>query len=159
MARWQPMASMVTIQPSITRRSSSAGIAVISFDLVATLTWPSTRRCCAANAETIWIAALPLFLLWERRTVQGPHPGCETMLEFLGVEDRKDIAELVVRGRPVAKRPEPAQQSELFLAEPRDLDEAIRTSQHRKQTQQQYLGERINYLAVLSRVRQTLEIK
>jgi hypothetical protein len=32
---------------------------MISFDLSATLTWPSTRRWRAAKAHTIWVAAFP----------------------------------------------------------------------------------------------------
>ena len=57
------------------------------------------------------------------------------------------IAEVIVRGRAVAKRPEPAQKIELLLAEPRDIDEGLRPSQYREQTQQQHLGERIDHLA------------
>jgi len=37
--------------------SRSAGIATISLDFSATLTCPNTRRCRAANAETMWIGA------------------------------------------------------------------------------------------------------
>ena len=44
-------------------------MATISFDLSATSTWPSTSRCLAAKAETMWIGALPLFLWPERREV------------------------------------------------------------------------------------------
>ena len=43
--------------PSFASMSSSFGIATISFDFAATLTWPSTSRWRAANAETIWMAA------------------------------------------------------------------------------------------------------
>ena len=43
-ARWH--------QPPIV---SDTGIAVISFDLSATLHWPSTSRCCELHAEIIWI--------------------------------------------------------------------------------------------------------
>src|SRR5260370_27089381 len=57
MWRWQPIASMVTMAPSIAIMSSSAGMATISFDLSATLTCPSSRRWRAAKAETMWIAA------------------------------------------------------------------------------------------------------
>src|SRR5712664_3202416 len=64
MSRWQPMASMVTTAPSIASISRSAGMAMISLDLSATLTWPSTRRWRAAKADTMWIAAFPP-LLWE----------------------------------------------------------------------------------------------
>jgi hypothetical protein len=44
------------------RAASSAGMATISFDFSSTFTWPSTMRCRAAKAETIWIASFePLF--------------------------------------------------------------------------------------------------
>ena len=46
------MASAVTIRPSRSSISRSTAIAVISFDLSATFTWPSTRRASAANACT-----------------------------------------------------------------------------------------------------------
>src|SRR5258707_946041 len=69
MSRWQPMASMVMTAPSIASMSRSAGMAMISLDLSATLTWPSTRRWRAAKADTIWIAAFPPFLWEEPRNV------------------------------------------------------------------------------------------
>ena len=40
-------ASMVTTAPLMTSMSSSFGMAVISLDLSATFTWPSTRYCLA----------------------------------------------------------------------------------------------------------------
>ena len=58
----------------------------------------------------------------------------------------------------MAERPEPAQKLDLLLAEPRDIDKGLRPRQHRKQAQQQHLGERINHLAGLARVGQILEI-
>ena len=39
--------------PSIASKSSSLGMATISFALSATLIWPSTRRWRAAKAETM----------------------------------------------------------------------------------------------------------
>jgi len=52
MSRWQPIASMVTIAPSIASMSSSLGMAMISLEFSAALTWPNTRRWRAAKAET-----------------------------------------------------------------------------------------------------------
>ena len=69
MSRWQPIASIVTTAPSIAIMSSSAGMATISLDFSATLTWPSTRRWRAAKAETMWIAALAPFFWYDRREV------------------------------------------------------------------------------------------
>src|SRR5215471_1962873 len=99
MWRWQPMASMETIAPSITNMPRSAGIATISLDFSATLTCPSTRRWRAAKAETMWIGALaPLFLIGaahrlainrnhlSRGSGQRGYPRDEASLEFVGVE-------------------------------------------------------------------------
>src|SRR3954465_14466561 len=47
---WQPMASKVTMQFFKESVSSSAGIAVISFDLPSTSRWPSTKPCWLAQA-------------------------------------------------------------------------------------------------------------
>jgi hypothetical protein len=47
------MASMVMIGPSIASISSNFGMATISLDFSAILTWASTRRWRAAKAETI----------------------------------------------------------------------------------------------------------
>ena len=44
MSRWHPIASMVTIAPSIVSISRSLGIAMISLDFSATLTCPRTSR-------------------------------------------------------------------------------------------------------------------
>ena len=66
-----------------------------------------------------------------------------------GIEGREDIAELIVRRRAITKRPEPPQQVELAVAEAGDIDEALRPGQHREQSQQQHLGERISDLAAL----------
>ena len=63
-----------------------------------------------------------------------------------------------MRGRAMAKRPEPAQQRDLLLAEPRDINDRLCARQHREQAQQQHLGERIDHLAGLARIRQILEI-
>ena len=51
------MASVVTIAPSMAGMVSNLGIAVVSLDLSAALTWPSTRRWRAARADTMWIGA------------------------------------------------------------------------------------------------------
>ena len=63
-----------------------------------------------------------------------------------------------MRGRSIAKRPEPAQQVELLLAEPGDVGERLRPGKHRQKAQQQHLVERIDHFAALARVWQILEI-
>ena len=85
-------------------------------------------------------------------------PGDEAALELLGIQRREDIAEVIMRRRAILERAEPTEQRELLGAEKRDLSEAFRASQHRQQTQQQNLVERIGHLAKLARVPQTLEI-
>src|SRR5215813_313525 len=171
MLRWQPMASMVTMAPSIASMSRSAGMATISLDLSATLTWPSTRRWRAAKADTIWIAALPR-LLWaeprQRLAVEGDHirrhadqfgnPGDEAALKFRGVEGCENVAEMVVRRRSIPERQEPAQQCDLLLTKSRDIDEGFCSGKHREQAQQQDLIKRIDHLAALPRVRKVLKI-
>src|SRR5271165_4362112 len=69
MSRWHPIASIVTIAPSISNIVRSLGIAMISLDFSATLTCPSTTRWPAAKADTMWIGALPPLLWPDRRTV------------------------------------------------------------------------------------------
>src|SRR6185295_8747945 len=176
MSRWQPIASMVTTAPSIAIRSSSFGMATISLDFAATFTCPSTRRWRAAKAQTMWMGALPLDFWPERRevlpsrglAVNGDHlgrrsdqrgdPGNEATLERLGVNRGEDGAQVIVRRRPIAKRPEAAQQRELLRPEPGDIDEGLRPGQHREQRQHKHLVERIHHLAALARVRQIVTI-
>ena len=77
---------------------------------------------------------------------------------MLGIERGENIAEMIVRRRPVAKPPEAAQQFQLLLAEAGDIDEGLRPSQHGEQTQQQHFVERIDHLAGLAVVRQIAEM-
>jgi hypothetical protein len=80
------------------------------------------------------------------------------MLELDGIEGGKNIAQLIMRGRPITKWPKPAQQVELLFAKQRNIDEGLGSGQHCKQTHQQHLVERIDHLAGLPRVRQILEV-
>jgi hypothetical protein len=50
------------------------------------------------------------------------------------------------------ERPEPAEKADLLLAEPRDIDERLRSAQYCQQTQQQHLAERISDFAKPKRV-------
>src|SRR5580704_2691450 len=52
MSGLHPMASIETRAPSRSRRSTSAGIAVISLDFSSIASWPSTSRSVVANADT-----------------------------------------------------------------------------------------------------------
>jgi hypothetical protein len=67
-----------------------------------------------------------------RRAGQRRHPLHKAALELLGFEGGDDVAEVIVRGRSVAKRPEPAQQFDLLLAEACDINESLRSRQHRQ---------------------------
>ena len=58
-ARWHPMASIVIVMPLMSMRSSSSGIATISFSLCSTRTWPRHKPCSVKYALTLWIALLP----------------------------------------------------------------------------------------------------
>jgi hypothetical protein len=69
-----------------------------------------------------------------RRAGQRSHPGHEALLELVGVESGKNVAELIVRGRTVAKRPKPAQKAEFLLAKQGNIDERFRSAQYREQT-------------------------
>jgi hypothetical protein len=53
---------------------------------------------------------------------------------LLGVEGGENIAEMVVRWRSVAKRPEPTQKSELPVAKASDIDNRLRPGQHNGST-------------------------
>jgi hypothetical protein len=94
----------------------------------------------------------------SRRPGQCSDPSDEAALEFLGVERREDVAQVIMRGSTVAKWPEPTQKIKLLLVEPGNVDERLGSRQHREQTQKQDLLERIEHLAGLARVRQIPEM-
>src|SRR3954451_20491370 len=157
---------MATMAPSIDSMSSSFGIATISFDFSATLTWPSTRRWReGGNPMDGGLPALFLIRPAHRLAVdrdhscrnagQGRHPGDETLLEFLGVERGEDVAELIVRRRAIRKPPEPAQKVELPRPDAGDVHEALSS---RQQAQHHHLIEGVDHLATLPRVRQRPEM-
>lgn len=57
------------------------------------------------------------------------------MLELDRIEGGKNVAQLIMRGRPVAKRPKPAQEIEFLLAKQRNIDEGLSSGEHCEQTQ------------------------
>ena len=91
------------------------------------------------------------------RSDQRGDPGDEAPLERLGVNRGEDVTQVIVRRRPIAERPETAQQREL-LREPGDIDKGLGPGQHREQRQHKHLVERIHHLAALARVRQIVKI-
>jgi hypothetical protein len=85
-------------------------------------------------------------------------PGNKTALECFGVEHCENIAEVIVGGRAVAKRQEPAEKAELLVAEARDIGEGLGPSQHRQQAKHQHFPQRIHDLPLLAGIGQAVEI-
>src|SRR5882757_5246963 len=83
---------------------------------------------------------------------QARDPGDEARLELFGVEDRENVAELIVRRGLVLEWPEATQQRQLLLAVSGDLDPAFAAGDHAEQHQQEHLVKRIEHLAALARV-------
>jgi hypothetical protein len=169
MARRQPIASMVTMAPSIAIMSSSFGIATIALDFSAPLPEHAALARCESRdhvnrlvrAFLLVGAACCLAIDGDHvasRPGQRCHPGEKAALEGFGIERGKTIAEVIVRRRPIAKRAEPAQPFALLLAEPGDVGDRLRPGEHRQTAQQQDLVEPVQPFAGLARVRQVLEI-
>src|SRR5436190_11754671 len=124
-----PMASIETRAPPRSMRSRRAGIAVISFDLSSTASWPSTSRLLVAKADTRCRAFWPVFRLWLRREVL---PSMATRSGLSGqqsaTQDRKAGREQVRinpihdRAKPIGERNavvklcEPAQERQMRCA-------------------------------------------
>ncbi len=89
---------------------------------------------------------------------RGTCPVNEAGLELLGIEGCKQVAELIVARRALRERSEAAQQIGLLLAELGDLDPALGAGQHRDQTEQQHLIERIPDLARLAWIVHILKV-
>jgi hypothetical protein len=89
---------------------------------------------------------------------QRGDPGDKTTLELLGVEDRQDVAEMIVRRRAILERAEAAQKLAFLAAEQGNIDDGLGAGQHGEQAQEQDLVERVGYLALLARVFQVLEM-
>jgi hypothetical protein len=94
-----------------------------------------------------------------RQASAGRNPGGEAPLELLGVKRGEDVAEVIVARRAIGEWPQPPQQPDLLLAEQGDLGDMLRPGQCGHQAQQQDLFERIGDFALLTRVRQVLEVR
>jgi hypothetical protein len=138
----------------------------ISLDFSATLTCSQNEAlACREGRDHVDRRVDTLFLTGppQRLAVDGNHPlwrsgqrrnpGDEAALGLLGVEDRQDVAQMVVC---VSERPEAAQKSELLAAEQSDIDERLGPSQYGEQAEQEDLIERMGHLALLARVMQIL---
>src|SRR5271154_4107439 len=169
MSRWQPMESVVMMAPSITNMSRSAGMAMISLDLSATLTWPSTRRWRAAKADTMWIAAFAPFLWAEPRNVLPSMAitSADTPISLATQATKRrwnSVASSVAKMSPrwscdgvPSRNGRNRRRNAIFFSPNRAIyiDEGFRPGEPREQAQQQYLFERVDHLAALPRVRRT----
>ena len=109
----------------------------------------------------MWIAALPAFFWWDRRTVLPPacagaglmalqrsdqradpgDPGDEAALELFSITGGQDVTEIraqeappaIMGRRAVAEPAQSAQKRQLLGAEEGDIDKGLRPSQHAKQ--------------------------
>ena len=63
----------------------------------------------------------------------GRNPGDEALLEFFRVQRRQDVAQMVMGGGAVAKRPEAPQQVQLLRPKTGDIAEGLRPGQNRQQ--------------------------
>jgi hypothetical protein len=93
-----------------------------------------------------------------RNADQRGHPGNKAALEVIGIQGGEDIAQMIMRRRAFAERTEPAQQSQLLLAEAGDVGDGFRPGDHRQQTQQKHLRERVFHLRQLPTIGQIFEI-
>ena len=155
MSRWQPIASMVTMAPSIANMFEQLGDGddlVRLFRHLDLTEHQALARCEGRDHVDRRLRALLLVGAAQRLAVDGDRPplgapvsaathATKQRWNCLGVERGEDVAEMIVRRRSVAKRPEPAQQFDLLLAEACDINESLRSRQHRQQTQQQHFIE------------------
>src|SRR4051794_18348979 len=166
-----PMASIVTKAPSRARRSSSNGMATISFDLPLTASCPSTRRWRVAQAETRCKGSRPLLRAWLRREVlpsmamrsgfglaQALDPAHEAGPEQPGIERGDHLAQRVVARHPVLAGQEATEEGEVLVAPERDLDDVIGPRQGGAQQQEQDLRQRVEHLGPLPRVLERREV-
>jgi len=65
---------------------------------------------------------------------------------------------MIMARRAIGERAQPPQQRDPPLAEQGDLGDMLRTGQRGRQAQQKDLFERVGNLALLTRVRQVLEV-
>ncbi len=93
-----------------------------------------------------------------RNPSEACHPGHKTALKHLRIKAGKDVAEMIVGGSPRQKWPETAQELQLFLAKPGDIDKSLRPRQDRDQTQQQHFIQLVDHLGLLAMIRHILEI-
>src|SRR5271157_5735287 len=151
MAFCVPIASMVTIAPSIASMSRSSGMAVISLPLASTARAASTSPASCAKAETTCKAPAPLLSCFVPRRVlpsiattqnlrlEACNPRRKGPLQRLWIERPQNPAQGLRRRDAIAKRQKTAQPGKLPLAEHRDLVEILHPAQQPDQHRQQHL--------------------
>jgi hypothetical protein len=85
---------------------------------------------------------------------RGGDPADEALLKLLGIQCGEHLAQPVMIGRCVRKRPEAPQEIELAVPELGNRGEGLGPGQNREQAEQQDLVQRIDHLAELPRVSQ-----
>jgi hypothetical protein len=93
-----------------------------------------------------------------RALAQALHPGGEALGEERRGQRVHHVVERVVRGDAARVGQEPAEERELALAPPRDLDEVLRPVERRAEHHEQDLGQRIDHLPRLPRVFESREV-
>ena len=73
-------------------------------------------------------------------------------------ERGENVAQMIMRRSSVLERPEPAQERQLLLTEPRDFGERFAARQNRQKAQEQDFVERIDHLPGLPTVRHIFEV-
>src|SRR4051794_29100931 len=161
MSFWQPMASSVTMLFFRASRSSSSGMAVISFDVSSTQRWPSTRSCSLAQALTRCSGACSCLRSNERRSVlpsmattsrskpatSEPAQAEKPASNASGSISIKHAPEGVVRGdaiRQLQKAPKPGQ---LAAAVEGDVVPTLGTGDHGADRDHQDVGQAMLDLA------------
>src|SRR3954452_9942088 len=177
-ALWVPIASMVTRAPSSASRSSSSGMAAISFDLPATASCPSTRRWRLAQAETRCRGPRPLPRAWVRRGVlpstatrsgsASRRPSTQRVKQPLNSSGSSaattspSVSWLGAPWRegkdagPVGQ--EAAQEGQVLAAPERDLDEVVRAGQRPAEQEEDDPGQGVEHLGLLPRVLEGREV-
>src|SRR5262249_15345767 len=118
MAVWQPIASMVTIQPLMASKCRRSGMVVISLDLLSVFSWPTTTPPMVGTPRREHVqgggrggavkGGFHRFAIeGDQGTLRGVRdgagPGQKAFLKALRIEARKAAAKGVVGRNPVGQ--------------------------------------------------------
>src|SRR4051794_2281707 len=168
---WQPMASSVTRAPVRARRSSSSGMAVISFDLASGGFLPEHQALTGrpGGDEMQRLAALAAVVRAPRSlAVDGDNiglgvaqildPGHKAGFEERGVERVDDVVEGIVGGKAIFERQKPAQEVQVLHTPEPGFNEVLRARQRCAEYEEHDLRERVDDLPDLARVLEGREV-